>query len=68
MSGNRPVRPPRLARWILAWLLPREYREAVIGDLAEAFDARCRQGRIEAFARAWYWRQVFPLGRTAAAR
>ena len=61
MSGQSPPhspRPPRLARWILTGLLPREYRDVVLGDLAEAFDERCRERRIEAFARAWYWRQV----------
>ncbi len=58
MSRQRTPRPPRLARWILTWMLPREYREVVLGDLAEAFDERCRERRIVAFARAWYWRQV----------
>ena len=52
------VRPPRLARSVLARLLPPEYRDAVLGDLAEEFDRRCRERRIAGFARAWYWRQV----------
>ena len=59
VSGGGKPRPPRLARWLLACLLPREYRDVVLGDLAEAFDERCRRTRIVAFARAWYWRQVF---------
>lgn len=53
-----PVRPPWLARSILALLLPPEYRDALLGDLAEEFDRRCRERRIVGFARAWYWRQV----------
>ena len=56
--SERPARPPRLASWLFALLLPAEYREAVLGDLAEAFDARCRERRISSFARAWYWGQV----------
>ena len=43
---DAPFRPPRLARWLFEVLLPPEYREAVLGDLAEEFDERCRKGRI----------------------
>ena len=56
--SERRRRPPRLASWLLALLLPGEYREAVLGDLAEEFDARCRERRISHFARAWYWGQA----------
>ena len=59
MSIKRPSDPPSLARWLLTVVLPAEYRDAVLGDLAEEFDSRCRDHRITAFARAWYWRQVF---------
>jgi hypothetical protein len=58
MIDDGPARPPRLARWILSVLLPPEYRDAVLGDLAEQFDERCRERRISRFARAWYWTQV----------
>ena len=53
-----PFRPPGLARWLFEVVLPPEYREAVLGDLAEEFDERCRTKRIASFARAWYWGQL----------
>ena len=53
MMSERPRSPPRLASRLLTLLLPAEYREAVLGDLAEEFDARCREGRISRFTHAW---------------
>ena len=50
----RPVRPPRLARWLLERLLPPAAREYVIGDLDEEF-ARHRVPVGLHKARAWYW-------------
>jgi hypothetical protein len=43
--------PPRLAILLLIWTAPREYRDALAGDLAEEF---ALYGRT----RRWYWRQV----------
>ena len=53
---ERGRRPPRVAVSILAALLPEAYRDAVLGDLAEEYDLRSRDGR---FPRLWYWGQVF---------
>lgn len=42
--------PPPLAAWILARLLRSRRGEALVGDLAEAY----QHGR----SRSWYWRQA----------
>jgi hypothetical protein len=42
--------PPRLATWILLYLMPGEHNEALAGDLFESV----RAGRSS----VWYWRQV----------
>jgi len=48
-------RPPRLARWLLARILPAADRNAILSELDEFHARRVRDvGR----ARAWYWRQV----------
>ena len=52
--------PPRLGRWILQRVLPRDAADAAIGDLDEEFEQRR--------SRAWYWRQVFSLTRAYARR
>jgi len=44
------AKPPRLAVWLLEEFGPKVNREALTGDLNEAF----QQGR----SKAWYWRQV----------
>lgn len=48
-------RPPAVARRLLQWILPDEYRDAVLGDLEEELRRRVEQGRL---ARLWYWGQV----------
>jgi predicted permease len=48
-------RPPRLAVWLLAALLPDPDREHVIGDLLEDFRTSSRSGIA---ARAEFWRQA----------
>ncbi len=63
MSGHsqdvpRRPPPPRLARWLLAWLLPRGNREFMLGDLDEEFAARVEQPEGLRGGRQWYWRQV----------
>lgn len=50
-------RPPRVARALLARLLSPEDRAFVLGDLDEAFEARCRTHGVRA-ARRWYHRQT----------
>ncbi len=48
---------PRLARWLLTWLVPESEREFVIGDLEETFHAHASDD-VSA-ARRWYWRAAF---------
>jgi predicted permease len=48
--------PPRLAIWLLTKRLAAEWREFVVGDLAEEFARRCDQSPLA--ARAWFWRQA----------
>jgi putative ABC transport system permease protein len=50
-------RTPRLASTLLAYLLPAEAREAILGDLTEEFRAR----PASLGARLWYWREVLSL-------
>lgn len=63
-------RAPRLARALLARLLSAEDRAFVLGDLDEAFEARCAADGVRA-ARRWYRRQVLhsilPLAGSALA-
>ena len=47
-------RPPRLASIILALTLPRDVRQATLGDMAEAFEQRVQRGD-HVGARLWYW-------------
>ena len=55
--SHQPLRPPRLARWLVARLTPRALRDPVEGDLLEGFlDQTAREGPRA--ARRWYWRQV----------
>jgi predicted permease len=56
-SPNGPLRPPRIARWLLAHALPADVRDAVSGDLEEMFHRR-RERDGKASARVWYWRQA----------
>ncbi len=54
--SDRSPQSPRLARALMALLLPREEREFVIGDLEETFEARVASGAKPGTARRWYWR------------
>ncbi len=56
------ARPPRIARWLAAVLLPPSEREFVIGDLDELFE-RDAAALGRARARVRYWRQAFGLVR-----
>ena len=55
-SRSRPPEPPRLARALVARLLPARDREFLLGDLEEAFQARAAEPGGAARARQWYWR------------
>jgi len=56
--------PPRLARALLALLLPRDHRSVVVADLDDEFSAFA-ETRGRARAAMWYWRQA--LGSLPAA-
>jgi putative ABC transport system permease protein len=64
-------RTPWLAAWILGHVLPREQREAALGDLAEEFAERTDAVGRRSAAR-WYWHQALasipPLLRQRLAR
>jgi len=55
-AGQSTRRPPPVAEWLLASLLPQADRDPIMGDLAEEFAARARTG--ERAARWWYRRHV----------
>ncbi len=55
MSAGSPS-SPRLARWLLARLLPAAEREFLIGDLEETFAAALAAGMPPRIARRAYWR------------
>ncbi|MEP6691951.1 MAG: ADOP family duplicated permease [Gemmatimonadaceae bacterium] len=58
MSDGRRPRPPALARRLLECVAPRAMREALVGDLEEAFYADVLPARGAMRARAWYWRET----------
>ena len=55
---------PRLARLLLARLVPAAEREFVIGDLEETFAAQIASGIDPARARQWYWRAALDIIRS----
>jgi predicted permease len=63
--------PPRVAQWLVSFVLPRAGRDVVLGDLLERFRDRAAQRGVGA-ARRWYWRQAVsfvarvPASRAAA--
>ena len=60
-------RPPRLARALLAALLPADERRAVLRDLDDEFARHVRPERGARRGRGWYWRQVLGSIRPAIA-
>lgn len=50
--------PPRLARRLLAIILPRRIRDALITDIGEAYATRAAGSAQRPHARWWYWHQV----------
>ena len=57
-ARGRLSSPPRLARALLAMVLPRALRADAIAELDEKFAEYCREGRSRRWARRWYRRQV----------
>jgi putative ABC transport system permease protein len=55
-GSSKARRPPRLAEWLLSLALPREEREGVLGDLAEALATRAPRSRKRDLL--WYWAQA----------
>ncbi len=55
------TRPPRAATALLAAVLPAPLRDAVLGDLAEEFDAR-RASSGQVATAIWYWTQAAAIG------
>jgi len=49
---------PRVATWLLACLLPRADREAVVGDLIEEYAIRAQSTSPSSVVR-WYWGQIW---------
>ncbi|HKJ01964.1 MAG TPA: ABC transporter permease, partial [Longimicrobiales bacterium] len=56
MTDPTPLRPPALARWLLAASAQEAHRAAQLGDLEEEFAERAAAD--EAAARRWYWKQA----------
>ncbi|HZD04169.1 MAG TPA: hypothetical protein VE173_04600, partial [Longimicrobiales bacterium] len=54
-SRGEPARPPALARWLLARVLPPADRDTVLSELDEFHRRRATRGRA---VRAWYWWQT----------
>ena len=52
-----PIRPPRLAEWLVAFTAPAADRRQILGDLSEDFLAIARRSSVGR-ARWWYWRQA----------
>ena len=65
MSAPRSS-PPAAAVWMLSRLLPRQDRDAFLGDLEEAFRAEVVPARGPAAARRWYWLQAMRAPLTLA--
>lgn len=61
------ARPPRVARWIAAALLPASEREYLVGDLDELYE-RDIAAHGQSRARLRYWRQTLLLARHRVAR
>ena len=50
-----PDPPPRLANWLLRWLVPKTDREQIMGDLVEEFSLRAQSSDS---CWSWYWSQT----------
>lgn len=56
-SGDSPVRPPRLAAWLLRMTAAREDRAFLVDDAADEFQQLADQNGRRS-ARRWYWHQA----------
>src|SRR5262245_7494452 len=61
MTPAPGTRPPRIARTIARWAVPKDGAgRSVLGDLQQEFDDRqTRDGAAR--ARRWYWRQALSI-------
>jgi len=53
------MHPPavRVSTWIFSWIVPKDVRDPLIGDLLEGYAQRART-RSSSIALAWYLRQI----------
>ena len=56
LPNNIPT-PPIIAEKILAWVLPADIREQLLGDLYEEFCQMCGQENLKLDPKRWFWRQ-----------
>jgi hypothetical protein len=56
ISQSTPVRPPRIASWLVELFAPGEHAGSILGDLLEEFSDLASKSDIVS-ARRWYWRQ-----------
>ncbi len=54
----KDVTPPRLARALLRFVVPKHDRIFVVEDLDEEFAVLAAEGRSDRYLRRWYWGQV----------
>ncbi len=67
MSAGGGERTPRWASWLVARVVRGPERDAVLGDLAEEFEARCGEAGVWS-ARVWYWGQALSFVRPGVVR
>ena len=60
MTKPREATPPRLARTLIRWTVPRDHFESVDGNLHELFDLRVDANGLR-FARARYWHDALSV-------
>lgn len=60
MTKPREATPPRLARTLIRWTVPRDHFESIDGDLHELFDLRVDANGLR-FARARYWHDALSV-------
>jgi putative ABC transport system permease protein len=56
-KNSSPPLPPRLARWVLSWIINNDIRYSAQGDFDEIFALMAKEEGIHK-ARLWYWIQL----------